>query len=282
MPQLVGWDDDGTRPLLALEDLSDADWEVRWDAERSTRCATRSPSSRRSAPPPGTRPARELLRRPLRALADRRRRPGAVPLGSGCATRRGSIGCCPTVLAAAETAPVDGDALCHLDVRSDNLCFRDGRALLRRLELVLAREPRLDVAAWLPSVASKAARSPGRSFPAPAELAAFIAGVWAAVAGLPPPETAPERARRSSGLSSPSRSTGSTASSSQRSWSANGSSSCACRPISPASIAAFTSRASCQRLATPAPGSSTVDTRRDDRAPLVQLDVDGRQLATCR
>ena len=34
------------------------------------------------------------------------------------------------ILRAADVAPVAGSALCHLDVRSDNLCFRAGRALL--------------------------------------------------------------------------------------------------------------------------------------------------------
>src|SRR5207253_216429 len=34
IPALVGWDDDGERPLLAIEDLSDADWKPRWDPPR--------------------------------------------------------------------------------------------------------------------------------------------------------------------------------------------------------------------------------------------------------
>src|ERR1700759_5807219 len=34
IPQLEGFDDDGERPVLAIEDLSDADWSVRWDDAR--------------------------------------------------------------------------------------------------------------------------------------------------------------------------------------------------------------------------------------------------------
>src|SRR5436305_5932804 len=34
MPRLEGWDDDGVRPLLALEDLSAADWSVDWTPAR--------------------------------------------------------------------------------------------------------------------------------------------------------------------------------------------------------------------------------------------------------
>ena len=34
IPRLEGWDDDGERPVLAIEDLSDADWSVDWREER--------------------------------------------------------------------------------------------------------------------------------------------------------------------------------------------------------------------------------------------------------
>ena len=34
IPRLEGWDDDGVRPVLALEDLSDADWQPRWTDAR--------------------------------------------------------------------------------------------------------------------------------------------------------------------------------------------------------------------------------------------------------
>ena len=34
LAELVGWDDDGVRPVLVLEDLSGADWTPRWDGRR--------------------------------------------------------------------------------------------------------------------------------------------------------------------------------------------------------------------------------------------------------
>src|SRR3977135_3121699 len=34
IPALEGWDDAGVLPVLAIEDLSDADWTPRWDAAR--------------------------------------------------------------------------------------------------------------------------------------------------------------------------------------------------------------------------------------------------------
>jgi aminoglycoside phosphotransferase (APT) family kinase protein len=97
----------------------------------------------------------------------------------------------PVILAAVDSAPVAGDRVCHLDVRSDNLCFRDGRAILVDWNWTSLANPDADVAAWLPSVRIEGGPPPWEVLPGAGELAAWIAGVWAAVAGLPPPETAP-------------------------------------------------------------------------------------------
>ena len=97
----------------------------------------------------------------------------------------------PTILAAVDRAPTEGDALLHLDVRSDNLCFRDGRAILVDWNWASLADPRLDIAAWAPSVTHEGGPPPWELLPDEGELVAFVAGVWAAVVGLPPPETAP-------------------------------------------------------------------------------------------
>src|SRR5207245_1317277 len=83
------------------------------------------------------------------------------------------------------------DALCHFDVRSDNLCFRNGQAILVDWNWTALGNPALDIAGWLPSVAVEGGPMPWEVLPGEGELAAFISGVWAAVAGLPPPPTAP-------------------------------------------------------------------------------------------
>jgi len=97
----------------------------------------------------------------------------------------------PAIRAAADAAPVDGEALLHLDVRSDNLCLAEGRAVLVDWNWLSLGNPDLDVAAWLPSVRAEGGPEPWELLPGAGGLAAWVAGVWAAVAGLPPPETAP-------------------------------------------------------------------------------------------
>ena len=190
IPRLAGWDDDGARPVLALEDLSGADWQVAWDAARVDAVRVSLAELARSVPPPGTPTVREGLGELFGRWAVVAGDPepflstGLRP--DGWLERR-----LPEIMAAAETAPVDGDDLCHLDVRSDNLCFRDGRAILVDWNWLSRANADLDLAAWLPSLAVEGGPLPWEVLPGRGELAAFVAGVWAAVVGLPPPETAP-------------------------------------------------------------------------------------------
>lgn len=190
IPRLEGWDDDGRRPLLALEDLSGADWRVDWDAQRVDAVRAALDELGRSAPPPAT-PA---VREGFAELFGRWPIVAADPepfLSTGLRPRAWLERRLPEILSAAEDAPVDGEDLCHLDVRSDNMCFRDGRAVLVDWNWLSRANAELDVAAWLPSLAVEGGPSPWEVLPGAGPLAAFIAGVWAAVVGLPPPETAP-------------------------------------------------------------------------------------------
>ena len=186
------------------------DWdEKRIDAVREALAELAAAASS----PEHQRRSTESLARSLRPLADRGARIRAPFLSTRPARRRlARAQRFRRILRAAEAAPVSGSALCHLDVRSDNLCFRDGRAVLVDWNWASYANPDVDVAAWLPSVRVEggpaAVGDPARR----GELAAFVAGVWAAVAGLPAPETAPA-VRGSSARSWRSRSTGSTASS---------------------------------------------------------------------
>ena len=45
-----------------------------------------------------------------------------------------------------------GEAFLHLDVRSDNICIADGRAVLVDWNWASLGNPRVDLAFWLPSL----------------------------------------------------------------------------------------------------------------------------------
>ena len=190
IPALAGWDDDGVRPVLAIDDLSDADWTPRWDPARVEAVLGALHELGDAAPPPNTRTVRETFP----DLWGRWQIVESDPepfLSLGVRDRDWLEGALPAILAAAESAPVEGDRVCHLDVRSDNLCFVGERTVLVDWNWTSLANPAVDVAAWLPSLRVEGGPQPWEVLHDAGPLAAFVAGVWAAVAGLPPPETAP-------------------------------------------------------------------------------------------
>jgi thiamine kinase-like enzyme len=190
MPALVAFDDDAAEPMLVLEDLSRADWDIAWDPRRvaAVRRALRELAG--STPPPNTLPIRvafpELFGQWEVVASD----PEPF-LGTGIRSREWLDAALPVLRSAADAARVDGDDLLHLDVRSDNLCFRDGRAILVDWNWCCLGAADLDVAQWLPSLAMEGGPPPWEVLPGGARYGALLAGVWAARVGLPAPTTAP-------------------------------------------------------------------------------------------
>jgi len=190
IPRLEGFDDDGVRPVLAIEDLSGADWSTRWDDERVAAVRAAVAELGASAPPPET----PTLRESHGEMWTRWHAVASDPqpfLSAGVRDAAWLERSLPLILDAVADAPVDGEDLCHFDVRSDNICFRDGVAVLVDWNWCLRASARADLAAWLPSLAVEGGPPPWEVLPGAGEIAAWIAGVWAAVVGLPPPATAP-------------------------------------------------------------------------------------------
>jgi len=190
IPQLIGFDDDGQRPLLVIEDLSHADWTPHWTTDRVALVRAALDELHACPAPPNTHPVRETYAgwfgRWRTVEAD------AEPfLSLGLRSRAWLEERLPAITEAADAAPVDGGAVIHLDVRSDNLCTLHGRAVLVDWNFVSFAAPDLDLAAWACSLALEGGPPPWQLLPDSPGFAAFVSGIFAAVAGLPPPETAP-------------------------------------------------------------------------------------------
>jgi phosphotransferase family enzyme len=95
----------------------------------------------------------------------------------------------PTLVALTDAAPLAGESLLHCDVRSDNLCVKDGRVVLVDWNHARLGSPRFDIAFWLPSLVLERGPRPRRF--GVDDLAPVVAGFFAARAGLPRPRGAP-------------------------------------------------------------------------------------------
>jgi aminoglycoside phosphotransferase (APT) family kinase protein len=187
MPRLLGFDDDGAVPVLALEDLSDATWPPPWTDALVAAVMRSLDEVHRADPPPHVDRMHATPGSGWGAIA----RAPAHFLALALCSSAWLAGALPRLLEAEARAPLEGDALVHLDVRSDNVCICGGQAVL--VDWVEARiaNPDLDVAFWLPSLAAEGGPQPEAILPAAPELAAWVAGYFASRAGEPPIADAP-------------------------------------------------------------------------------------------
>jgi hypothetical protein len=181
--------DDGDPPILVIEDLREGRWPPPWDghAVNAVRQTLRGVAS--STPPEWLEPvAADWLRG---GWAEIERDPEPF-LSTGMSSREWLEASLPVLREAAETAPVDGDALLHLDVRSDNICLTERGAVLVDWNQACIGNPELDVAAWLPSLRLEGGPEPEEILPGRGGFASVLAGFFGSRVGLPPPPTAPQ------------------------------------------------------------------------------------------
>jgi Ser/Thr protein kinase RdoA (MazF antagonist) len=189
LPALVGWRDAGGRTLLVLEDLGHAHWPPPWSPGMVDAVLAALDAVRTTVPPLG-----------LRALEGERERLHGWAMVADDARPLLATGLCspswldvalPVLAQASATAELEGTALVHLDVRSDNLCLDGDRVVLVDWNFASVGNPLMDVVAWAPSLRLEGGPEPWELVADSRGLAALIAGFFASRAGLPPPATAP-------------------------------------------------------------------------------------------
>lgn len=187
MPRVLGFDDDGVRPVLALEDLSSASWPPPWTRERVDAVLETLAAVHATPPPTHLEGKRIDWGTNWQAVADD---PKAF-LAVGLCSRSWLRDALPTLIAASAEAPIEGFSLVHLDVRSDNICFPGSRTLLVDWNAAAILNPDVEVAAWLPSLHAEGGPAPEEILPSAPELAAWLAGYFCSRAGEPDIPDAP-------------------------------------------------------------------------------------------
>lgn len=190
MAELLGWVDEGGRPMLILEDLSEAHWPPPW-TDGHVEAVVRAMTEVAAIPPPSWLPASSLAEYVADGWARVAEDPAPL-LRTGLIERGWLLRALPSLVEAAARAEISGDRLCHFDVRSDNLCFRsDGSVVLVDWNFAEVGNPRLDLAFWLPSLALEGGPRPESVLPDADGEAAVVAGYFASRCGEPPIPDAP-------------------------------------------------------------------------------------------
>ena len=190
MPQFLGWRDDGALPILLIENLEDAFWPPPW-TRGHIETVQRTLSQVAATPAPPGLDSLETVRDELsgwRRVADDPRPFLSLQLCSA----RWLEAALPALLAASDAAVLEGDALLHIDVRSDNLCLRNEQAALIDWNHAARGNALVDVVGWLPSLHDEGGPAPDEIVgDEGADITALLTGYFASRAGLPPVSDAP-------------------------------------------------------------------------------------------
>jgi hypothetical protein len=182
-PRVLGFDD-GPAPLLVLDDLTPAYWPPPW-RDGDVELVLQTLAEVASTTVDGL-PRIEAVHENDWRLVEADPAPF---LSTGLRDAAWLERRLPELVEAADRAPVQGDAVVHCDVRSDNLCIKDGRCVLVDWNHARLANPKYDVAFWAPCLALEHGPEPWTL--GVDELAPYVAGFFAARAGLPRPAGAP-------------------------------------------------------------------------------------------
>src|SRR5262245_40294502 len=97
----------------------------------------------------------------------------------------------PSLIQNVEACSTVGQSVTHWDLRSDNICLMAERAVFIDWNAACLSNPKLDLGFWLPSLAYEGGPAPEKILPDAPEVAAWVAGYFAARAGLPEISDAP-------------------------------------------------------------------------------------------
>lgn len=182
MPDLIAWEDHEEEPLLIIEDLSAARWPPPWDdrlVNQALDQIARMHATKADLPAFG-----EL--HPNHDHNWSRIAEDPTPfLSLGWVDKAWLFQALPILLGAEAACQTAGKAVTHFDIRSDNMCQTTGGVKLVDWPEACLSNPNLDLGFWLPSLAFEGGPPPETILPDAPEVAAWVAGFFAARAGLP-------------------------------------------------------------------------------------------------
>ena len=181
VPRVIGSDDG----VLVLEDLRHGHWPPPWRRGDVDRVLSTLDDVARCTPPtdvPGLEESTGLMLRLWRKVAEE---PEPF-LGLGLCSRQWFDRSIDALVAAESRGTLDGDALVHFDVRSDNLCLLDDRVVLIDWNNTARGRADFDLVAFAQSVTMEGGPPPHEIAPdADPCLVTMLAGYFARSAPKP-------------------------------------------------------------------------------------------------
>lgn len=184
LPEVIAYDDDGSLPILILEDLSDAHWPPPWNTSQIDLCFETLEEIARTPPPIQLCPAAAGLDFAgyWPAIAEDPTR----FLGLGVVTSDWLKSTLDALIELACDADLSGHQLLHGDIRSDNMCFAD-RVVVVDWNWAAVGNPALDVVAWLPSLHLEGGPAPWEVLTGQPDMVSAVAGFFLSHATKPRP-----------------------------------------------------------------------------------------------
>ncbi len=182
IPRLVAWSDDEFEPLLIIEDLSTARWPPPWERGAVDSVLEQIAAMHAcKADLPAFMDAHVAHAGGWSAVAEN----PAPFLGLRLTTNDWLVRALPKLVEAERACHLEGAAITHFDLRSDNICVaKTGVKFVDWAEACLGN-PAVDLGFWLPSLCFEGGPRPEDLLPNRSDVAAWVSGFFAARAGLP-------------------------------------------------------------------------------------------------
>ena len=181
VPRLLGVEPHATTPILIIEDLSTAIWPPPWTDALLGQVLDAAAAMHRTST--------DLAHGGLLQGRDAGWPTVAANpepfLSLGLVSSQWLEHALPALLAAEAACVLTGDALTHLDLRSDNLCVTPEGVKFIDWAEACRSDPAVDLGFFLPSLAFEGGPLPETILHGRADVAATVAGFFAARAGLP-------------------------------------------------------------------------------------------------
>lgn len=188
MPTFIGASVDPAEPVLAIEDLSSAEWPPPWSSPKLSIVLEQISEMHRTA---SNLEVRTLLHDGRPAGWPTVARDPVPFLSLGLVSKAWLEKSLPMLIDAEQRCQLTGSSLTHLDLRSDNICIHEGQVKFVDWAEAGIGNAAVDKGFFLPSLAFEGGPCPDEVMPGAPEVAALISGFFAARAGLPTIPDAP-------------------------------------------------------------------------------------------